>query len=209
MLALLAAPHARVGGVQDAWLADRACDSASGRRLFLFTRRLLLHALFERGEALLHRGVRGAKLLHFVAKLFDFERALLQLRGALVERLDGGEAHTREVLYADGGVARAESERLVEVFGHRTHVLRLRTLGDVVPGRDRNAAQASQHVFAVNGEEVLFRVAARRAVEDARTGRQVAARRAAEVRAEAEAARGARRELVVRSVAEGVRARRG
>src|SRR2546423_4561265 len=53
--------------------------------------RARLHALFERGEALLERAQLRAEL----RVLF------LQLCGALVERLRGGEADARQILHAD------------------------------------------------------------------------------------------------------------
>src|SRR5687767_10575315 len=174
-------------------------DSSFGStgRLLLLRFGLLLDELFERGEALFERRDLGAEPVNLFGLLLKLERAR-------VERLDRGEADADRVLHADGLVARAEPERAVEVFGHRPEVARLRALGDVVPRRDRNLAKPREHVAAVNLEEVLLRRAARSAVEDATPCGQVAARRAAQVGAEAEAARGARRELVVRRVAERV-----
>src|SRR5918993_2403594 len=169
---------------------------------------LVAHLLFEGGEALPQRVQLRAELLDLCGLLLKTEVELfvarLQTGGALVEGLDAREADAREVLHADGLVARAEPEGAVEVFGHRAEVARAAALGDVVPGRDRDFAKPREHVLAVHVEEVLLRGAARSAVEDARAGGQVAARRAAEVRAEAEAARRASRELVVRRVAERV-----
>jgi hypothetical protein len=75
---------------------------------------------------------------------------------------------------------------------------------DVIPGRNRNQAKSGKHVEAFDFHKVFFRETARSTVENARTCRKITACRAAEVRAEAETARRAESNFIVRRVSESV-----
>jgi hypothetical protein len=65
----------------------------------------------------------------------------------------------------------------------------LRRIVGVVPALDGHAGDLREHRLAVHQAKVLLLIAVRRAVENPRACRQVAAGRAREISAEAEAAR--------------------